>query len=82
MKALEYPETTNYTPGHISTKTAKLPNGQFGAIGAIFFMGKRGQYVGAVGRTRYQAEKAVMAILDPDPHAAWRSETRLRMMGG
>jgi hypothetical protein len=79
-RTLEYPETKDYTPAHIVSKTTKLDNGRFGAIGALYFMGQRGMYVGATGNTRHAAERAVMAILDPNPYAAEQSERRLRAM--
>lgn len=79
---LEYPDMIDYGAACILSKTSKLPDGRYGAVGAIFFMGHRGIYVGAVGATRHAAEKAVMSILEPDPNAAYRSERRLRAMGG
>ena len=82
MKTFELPETVDYRPAHITTKTHTLGNGRFAAIGAIYFMGQRGFYLCSVGSTRRQAEQTLSSILDPDPDAAYRSEARLRMMGG
>ena len=79
---LEYRETSDYGAAHMVSKTHKIGEGRFAAVGAVFFQGCRCMYVSAVGATRRAAEKAVLAILDPDPYAAERSERRLRAMGG
>ncbi len=79
---LELPALVSYTPAHIDSRTSKLADGRFAAVGAIYFQGYRGRYVSAIGSTRADAERNVMAILDPDPTAAYRSESRLRAMGG
>lgn len=79
---LEYPELSHDGTARIVTKTHKLAPNRFAAVGAIYFRGYRGMYVSAVAHSRRAAEKAVMAILEPDPNAAYRSEARLRAMGG
>ncbi|MHB8447832.1 MAG: hypothetical protein ACYC9P_07900 [Rudaea sp.] len=78
--AFELPEAVRYSAAHITTRTHKLPDGRFAAVGAIYFLGRRGLYVSAVGATRRQAERSVKKILDPDPHAADRSERCMREM--
>jgi hypothetical protein len=79
---LEYPALSYDSTPRVVTKTHKLAANRFAAVGAIYFKGYRGMYLCAVGETRRAAEKAVMSILDPDPNAAYRSEARLRAMGG
>lgn len=76
------PKMVDYGAAHITTRTRKLAESRFAAIGAIYFMGRRGMYVASVGSSRAKAERAVMNILEPDPGAAYRSERFLRAAGG
>lgn len=82
LKVFTLPESVNYSAAHITVRTHKVAPNRFAAVGAIYFLGQRGMYVSAAGSTRRQAENAVNAILDPDPRAAYRTESRLRMMEG
>jgi hypothetical protein len=79
---MELRPTIAYGAASIVSKTHRVAPNRFAAVGAIYFRGHRGMYVSATGETRRQAEANVMAILDPDPRAASRSESRLRAMGG
>lgn len=92
-RQLELPETINYTPLCQTTRTRKLSNGQFAAVGALYFGGKRGLYFTGIGATRGQAVKSVEYTLETGrplprnyrgavPGAARDSERRLRAMGG
>lgn len=92
-KSLELPETINYQAAQAVTRTRKIGEGRFAAIGAIYFGGRRGLYHVGLGATRSQAQKSLDYTLEtgrplpagyrgPVPDAAYASERHLRAIGG
>lgn len=89
---LTLPEIIQYQAAHVTTRTRKIGDGRFAAIGAIYCAGRRGMYVTGLGATRSQALKSVNYTLETGrpfpanfrgnlPDAAWESEMGLRAIG-
>lgn len=55
MADFGYPETIKYRAGCIVSKSRKLPDGQFEAVAAFFFEGKRMNQKFAVAASRHKA---------------------------
>lgn len=58
-----FPEQHDYRALHATSKTRKLPDGQFEAVAAFWFMGKRQNIQWRVGPSRHKAEGAAMKAI-------------------
>ena len=63
-KSFAYPDTIPVQNAQLASKTRKLPDGQFEAVAALFFMGRRGLTVYATGATRNQAAKLAIGATE------------------
>lgn len=90
-KTYELPEQVNYTPLHATTRTHKIGEGRFCAVGALYFGGRRGLYLSCIASSRRQAEAAALYALEHGQQKpltergrardfAWESERFLRAM--
>lgn len=94
-KTLSLPEVVQYNALHQSEKTLKLGDRRFACVAALYFQGKRLSYITVIDETRASAIRAASDFincgkraLDDSSYAermrnvAYRSESRLRAMGG
>ena len=95
VKMLELPQEIKYTALCQLDKTRKLGDGRFAAVAALYFGGKRGLYTTVIAESRSKALRMASDFIEGGPralhdasyaewarNAAYRSESRLRAMGG
>lgn len=95
QKLLQLPEVIETAALRQLDKTHKLSAGRFVAIAALYFNGKRIQYVSVIAESRNKALRAASDFIQSGPRAlqdsdfanmmrqsAHQSELRLRAMGG